>query len=206
MRNFVALAAFAASLVLPAAHASAATVQLDAHAFNGTDFTFTYGGTLAPTEGVEQGSKLVVFDFRGYVDGSIFSANPFISAVAEMTTSDVLIAPGQNDDPTLVNLVFTYNGPDFQTTPAVGTPYLPIDFTGLMARSIYGGLSFDGFATITTKNEGAAAGTLVYSVGTLAVPAPAAVPEPASWALLVLGFGAVGAAARRGKRYTVSFS
>lgn len=53
--------------------------------------------------------------------------------------------------------------------------------------------TFNGYAFETTPNTGITATTAF----------PAAVPEPGTWALLILGFGAIGAAMRR-KKHSVS--
>ena len=204
MKKIIALAASAVSLVMSGGMASAATVQLDSHLFNGSDFTFSYGGTLAPTEGVTAGSQLVILDFAGYVAGSIFSPYGFISATTEFTTSGTLVDPSVTDDPNIVNLVFTYTGPDFHTTPSPGLPYTPIDFTGLTARSTIGSVVLDGFSTLTIKNEGTAVGSVVYSAGLVGVPGP--IPEPATWALMIMGMGTVGVAMRRRSARTISFA
>ena len=65
--------------------------------------------------------------------------SPFATVVAstELVTTGLLTIPGFTDDPTLPNLVFKYNGPDFD---ASGGPFPPIDFNGLSAKSIFGGL------------------------------------------------------------------
>ena len=49
----------------------------------------------------------------------------------------------------------------------------------------------------TIKNNGPAEGTAIYDVGTTSVPMPGGVPEPASWALMIMGFGGLGAALRK---------
>ncbi len=205
MRNIKVLAAFAACFVLPSTTASSATVQLDSNVFNGTDYTFSYGGTLAETEGVWSGSTLVILDFAGYVDGTVFSPYATLAANAELTTAGIVLGPDVVDDPSLFNLVFTYTGDPVQTTPAPdGSPYTPITFEGLSARSIFGDAALGAFSTVTVKNTGEAAGTLVFSLGEVAVPA-AAIPEPATWGLMLIGFAAVGAAARRRTSTRVSF-
>jgi hypothetical protein len=206
MGKLFALAAFVACFAVPCSSVQAATVQLDGESpFDGTGYIFHYGGTLAPTEGVTSGSKLVIFDFAGYIAGSIFSPYATISASVEPTTSDVILAPGITDDPALVNLVFTYTGPDFQTGPSGSTPYAPIDFSGLTAKSIFGGTVLDGFATTTVKNEGSGVGTTVFSTGNVAVPM-LPIPEPGTWALMIVGLGVVGLSARRNKSTRVSYS
>ncbi len=204
MRKFTALAASAACLVAQGAHAPAATVQLDSITTTGSEFTFVYGGTLAPTEGVQTGSKLVILDFAGYVDGSIFSPYAQLVGSAELTTSGILLDPAVFDDPSLYNLVFTYTGPSFQVDPAPsGSPYEPINFTGLTARSLFGELTLDGFSTLTVKNEGSAVGSTVFTAGQVGVPA---IPEPGTWGMMIVGLAAIGMSARRARRVAVSYS
>ena len=63
----------------------------------------------------------------------------------------------------------------------------------------------------TIAGVGAVAGSYVYTVGgntvTINVGQAAAVPEPATWGLMVLGFGMIGAAARSRKvKTTVAYA
>ena len=168
-------------------------------------YMFNYQGTLSGDAGLTTGSKLVIFDFLGYVAGSVFSPYPTVTASTELTSSGLITIPGQIDDPALANLVFTYNGPDFQTS---GGPYEPVDFNGIGARSIYSGLGADTFAAITVKNnpdgKPGGTGTLVYDQGFITVPA-GAVPEPATWAMMILGLGGAGAVMRR-RRARIAFA
>lgn len=156
-------------------------------------FRYSYQGTLAGDQGVTQGSKLVIFDFAGFAGGFQVPSS-FISASTEMSSG--MFAPGQTDDPNVTNLVFTWNGPDFH---ASGGPLDSVDFNGLSALSTYNGTHLDGFAALAVKNN-EAAGTLTVNAGSVLVPLAAAVPEPTSWALMILGFGGVGAVVRSRKR------
>jgi hypothetical protein len=172
--------------------ASAAVIPvLDTVTPDGSDFTFAYTGTLAGDEGLVNGSQLVIFDFAGYVPGSISAVNPDIVPSVELT-STLTPPPGFSDDPTLFNLVFTWEGGDFQTS---GGPFAEIEFSGLSADSTFSGVTLDGFAAMTVTNNGAATGKLAFNDGEVGVPR-AAVPEPDAWALLILGFSGLGAALR----------
>lgn len=189
---------FGATISALAIPTYAATIQLDNLTPSGANFLFTYGGSLASSEGLKQNvSKLVIFDFAGYVAGSVSSSIADVSASAELLSS-VPLPPGVVDDPTLMNLVFTWIGPDLQTTP--GT-YSAIDFTGLSALSTFGGVSDDGaFSGLTVKNRGlGTVGQTVFSQGSVGTPVMLAVPEPGSWAMLVGGFGLLGAMLRSRK-------
>ncbi|HYZ48054.1 MAG TPA: PEPxxWA-CTERM sorting domain-containing protein [Sphingomonas sp.] len=191
----------AAAAVAIAAPASAGVITLASRTVNGpNDFTFTYQGTLGPDEGVTAGDRLIIYDFAGYIAGSIFSMIPTVTPTVEFTSPSGIVTPGFTDDPTLPNLVFTYTGPDFRTS---GGPFPPFDFNGLGARSTFGGLNDDAFFGFSTKNNPdgipGGTGTKIYSLGSVTVPAPAGVPEPATWAMMLGGFGVAGAFARRRK-------
>src|SRR5689334_22057643 len=106
------LAAAAVLCATSAAHASIIPVLTSVTPEGGL-FRYSYQGTLAGDQGVTQGSKLVIFDFAGF-SGGFQVPNPFITASTELFSG--MAAPGQVDDPTITNLVFTWNGPDFNTT------------------------------------------------------------------------------------------
>src|SRR3546814_200488 len=191
MRKLITSVAAAAFLSVPA---HAATVLLDSVTSVSDGYEFSYAGTLDDTEGLRNGSQLVIFDFAGYVDGSVFSPYDDVSASVEYSNPDFTLAPGVTDDPGLVNLVFTWTGDDFQTS---GGPFSDIDFSGLTAVSTYGQIFTDGFSTLTVKNEGLGAeGTDLYTQGYVGVPG---VPEPETWLMMIGGFGLVGWQLRRRK-------
>lgn len=185
-----------------AAPASSAVITLAGVTNNGpNNFTFSYQGTLGPDEGVRSGDRLIIFDFVGYIPGSIFTPSATVVGSVE-NTSSAFVTPGFDDNPAIPNLVFTYVGPDFRNT---GGPFTPFDFNGLGARSTVGGTSLDAFFTLTTKNnpDGVPGGsnTPVFTLGQVTVPA-AAIPEPATWGMMLGGFGLIGLATRRRSRVT----
>ena len=85
-----------------------------------------------------------------------------------------------NDDPGLVNVTFTYNGP----TPIITSG----NFAGFSITSTQGGFVIDDYTSQRTDAAGPDAGTKVGEVGRVAVPA---VPEPASLTLLAFGLAAL---------------
>lgn len=192
MKKWVLAAVAAVGTVAPA---SAAVITMQGITNNGpNDFTFNYQGTLGPDEGVRSGDRLIIYDFNGYIPGSIFSTLANVSASVENVSSTPVFQPGQTDDPNIPNLVFTYNGPDFQTT---GGPFASVNFNGLGARSTFGSTILDAFFTETVKNNPPGeAMTPAYQVGNVSVPF-AAVPEPSTWAMMLGGFGLLGFSARR---------
>jgi hypothetical protein len=189
------LAACAALAFAPVANASIIPV-LGSITPTGTEFTFTYNGTLAGDQGLVPGSDLVIFDFEGYVAGSISAGiyGPDLIAFTELVSA---IPPPflTIDNPLLPNLVFRWTGAPFQ---ASGGPFADVDFAGLSARSIYGSAKVGGFAALAVTNNGGATGLPTYNAGRVGVPkVTAVVPEPATWGLMILGFGSAGAMLRR---------
>jgi hypothetical protein len=171
----------------------------------GGTFTFTYQGTLSGDAGLNsvQPSRLVIFDFAGYVPGSIFVPSANLTGTTELVTTGMTTVPGTVDDPTIPNLVFSWNDGPFQTS---GGPFPPIDFNGIGARSIFGGLGADTFAAITVRNNPdgvpGGTGTPIFDQGFITVPA--AIPEPATWGMLIMGFGMIGAGMRLRRRGPLS--
>jgi len=188
------LAACAALAFAPVANASIIPV-LDAINPVGTEFEFVYNGTLAGDQGLVEGSTLVIFDFDGYVAGSISAGiyGPDLVAFTELVSA--LTPPfAIADNPLIPNLVFKWEGAPFNAT---GGPFADVDFSGLSARSIYGGAKIGTFTALATINNGSETGSLAENAGFVGVPRLTVVPEPATWGLMILGFGAAGAALRR---------
>jgi hypothetical protein len=199
------LAASAVAIVCAsgAAQASIIPVLASVTPDGSGDFVYSYTGTLAADQGVTNGSELVIFDFKGYVPDSITAPTADIATSIQMSTS-LPLPPGFTDDPTIPNLVFTWIGPDFNTS---GAAPADIPFSGLSAESTLSGMTFGAFSALALKNSGAAAGTLTLNQGTVEVPAVAVgggVPEPAAWSLMLLGFGGAGALLRNRKRLALA--
>ena len=197
------LMAGAALCVSTAAHASVIPV-LDSVTFDGTDYLYSYHATLSGDQGLVAGSQLVIYDFAGYVPGSIFAPSPFITTSTSLSANFDTAAGGvqtnavYTDDPTIPDLVFTYNGPDFRTT----SPGADITIPGLTAESTFGGIVVDGFSSRAIKNSGlGTVGTVAFNNG--AVSVPGGVPEPATWSMMIMGFGGVGGLMRLRRRQAI---
>jgi len=187
------LGAVAVLALSSAAHASIIP-SLDSVTAEGSDFRFNYSAQLAPDQGVTAGSSVVIVDFAGYVPGSVLSTLPNVSAsVSNTLPGNLLLTPGFVDNAAIPDLVFTYNGPDFQTS---GGPFVSLTtLAGLSALSIYGDSDFGAFSAVAVRNAGTTTGTLAYNVGQVSVPSPA--PEPGTWALFLTGFTGLGIMLRR---------
>jgi hypothetical protein len=195
MKKWVLAAAAVVGLV---GSADAAVITLQSISVNGpNNNTFTYQSTLGPDEGLRSGDRFIIYDFAGYIAGSLSAGgNANFATSTELTSPGGTVTPGFNDDASITNLVFTYTGPDIRTS---GGPFTPLDFNGLTARSTFSLTTSDAFFTLTTKNnpdgQPGGSGTPVFSLGQVSVPT--AVPEPASWAMMLGGFGLLGGVMRR---------
>lgn len=124
-----------------------------------------------------------------------FNTGPANVLATTQLTSPLALPPGSTDNPLLPNLVFTYTGPAYNNTG--GPAAAPTLFTGLSAKSTFGLSGQGAFSALAVKNTGAQANTLTLNQGYVSVPITAGVPEPASWALMILGFGGIGGVLRR---------
>ena len=188
----------AAAVLSVAGGAQAAIIPtLTSVTADGPNFDWLYQGTLAGDQGLVDGSRLVIFDFKGYVPGSVFSPYGNVTASVESVSTGLILPPGVTDDPGIVNLVFTYHGPDFD---ASGGPFPDINFNGLMAKSTLSALAQGIFSAKAVKNNGVGpggAGTPAFNTGFVTVPGVTGVPEPAVWAMMIAGFGLAGVSLRR---------
>lgn len=175
--------------------ANAATITLDATSPVAEGTRFEYEASFTEDEGIQSGDQLIIFDFAGYVEGSAFTPGDW-DFMFEFVSSP-FVTPGFDDDASIGNLVFTYTGPDVNTENG---PLDPFNLNGFGAVSTFMATVNDAYTTLTTKNNPEEAeGTVLVSGGTTLVPTDLAggVPEPATWAMMVAGFGLVGAGVRR---------
>ncbi len=136
----------------------------------------TYVGTVAPTT-ISNGEQYL--SYMGFdttlttVDGSNFLVTSFdAKSGSALTTADLLLLTGIRADGSQVTAAFNLTHA-YQTFSLMG---------------------FDDLVSLTFG----APGQGYWAVDNIAV-GPSTVPEPAAWALMFAGFGAVGVALRRRK-------
>jgi hypothetical protein len=196
---FGALAAAAALLSATAASANITPVLTGGPTLVSPGvWQYTYTATLDGDQGLVNGSALAIYDFNGYVGGSATAPAGWVTTTpntaAGLLGSNPL--PGASDDAGIVDLVFTWNGGNFNNTAV----HAPIDFT-FTANSTFNSLTADGYAGSGVINNGPRQGSTAVNYGTVSVPA---VPEPATWAMMILGMGMVGMGLRMRRRGAVT--
>lgn len=163
----------AAQVTITPINADISSMPFD-FSFMGGQFTFDgSGGIFSPLSVQTNGSAAVRTVFGG-------PSTDFTNRGTVVFDASTL--GGFGSFPTLTNIPFS-NGENF---------------LGLRVTS--GGQDFFGFAFTTNSTLNSIGFESRAGVGITATRAiPAAVPEPGTWALLILGFGAVGFALRRRK-------
>ena len=168
----------AAAALIASTSASAAVYNFN---FSGTGLFFgealVGSGTLT-TNGVSQVSSLNGYTYQTITGITGTFNGSQITGLANVTGS---------------NNLFYLTGPFF------------VDGNGL-GFSTAAGSAVNLFVTTDTRYRVNAGGLSTGFVTASASAAIAAVPEPATWAMMIGGFGVIGAAARRRRRVTAAFA
>ena len=161
-------------------------------------FQYTYTATLAADQSLQTGNFFTIYDFQGFAGfGTVASGFTGTTSLLGRTPSRV----NAIDNPSIFNATFTYSGPTLNM-PMDGGEGVSTRLGSFQILSRFSGVGLIDFASQAVKNSGFATGTLVDNVGSVGGPlsgggAGSGVPEPSAWAMLIIGFGAVGVAARR---------
>ena len=163
----------------------------------GGSFRYTYDATLASDQALISGSYFTLYDLVGFTGfGNV--ANGFTATSQLVGVTPVNVLP--NDDASIFNVTFTYNGPSVNFDGPLSERQLGL----FEIFSTMGEFGFDDFTSEAIRNSGPSRGGLVATIGVEAITVPGGgggipspVPEPATWAMLLLGFGMVGATLRR---------
>lgn len=159
------------------------------------------GGPTATLVGPNSGTVFVerpggpnIFIYRGFTGPLSFGPSSNTSAIFDVVSHVFLFSassPNPGLPPGRIGLSASYiSGTELGTNTAL--------FNGSLAS-----LGLTQGTYTWNWGSGANADSLTINIGT-AVP-PGAIPEPAIWAMLILGFGAVGGALRRRKRPALQY-
>jgi len=183
MKSVVAIAVAAAAVVGAAAPAAAATFPVGSSNFTATAGA---GGTFAgafKNQGIGSGTFSDVFTFtlptNGLGSGTVTTSVTDLGSVNDLDFTSVTI----ND---IAAQITKTAGGAFEVAFINNVPII----AGQLNRLVVNGVS---------RGNGAYGGQATFT------PVTSAVPEPATWAMMIMGFGVVGYAMRR-RRTTVRFS
>jgi len=197
MKTFLTAAAMGAALTFGAGQAGAVTITFDDQASEAElqdgymdldwDGFFAFSSSAATPSGYENGviSGEMVATNGGGEPASFSSATLF-------TLNDFFLTAAWNNDLN-VRVVGRRGGVDIFTTDLVvdydGPTHVVLDWAAIDQVSFVssGGVDVD----FNDPGEGTH-----FAIDSLTVTAAAPVPEPATWALMILGFGLAGAALR----------
>ena len=171
----------------------------------GSLFAYNYTATLAADQALRTNNFFTIYDFQGFVSfGSLGAGFSGSTALLGRTPGDVL----PDDDAAVLNATFTYSGPTLNQ-PSTNVQGVSTELGTFTIFSRFDGLGLIQFASQGIKNNGFAAGTTIGNIGSTAGPlegggSGATVPEPSVWAMLLIGFGAIGVSARRRRPVAVA--
>lgn len=171
----------------------------------GSLWAYDYTATLAADQSLNTDNFFTLYDFEGFAGfGPLVSGFTGSAMLLGRTPTDVL----PFDSASVLNVTFTYSGAPINQ-PAPGMEGVSVELGTFRVLSRFSGLGLIKFASEGIKNSGFAEGSTVGNVGSTAGPLAdggigATVPEPSVWAMLLIGFGAIGVSIRRRKQVSVA--
>lgn len=190
------LAATAATLVTAPAHALTiidfdAGVTGPSYSESGVDFTPIGGGAFVNLGNTPNGTRGLIAQ-----DAELIPINAVIGGGTDFVSVDLGDFNADSDDIFLraYDAANVFLGEDTLTLAAAfsGMETLSVSFANI-SRVEFGGVGINGHSSVFADN---------FTFNEMA----AAVPEPATWAFMIFGFGAIGGAMRRQRKATVKVS
>ena len=175
----------------------AGTLSVDVFGFRATDGTGTatpLPGTLSNDQ-VFQGSNGLVFDF----EGSPVDAGGGDSHEVDGRNSNEWLIFNFSQSVSLDAINFDFADGNFQVLGGVSFGANSLDGSSIFSGPVGGGFQITNFNPVlgpgTTFAIGATGRNDLFKLRTLTVTS--AIPEPATWLMMILGFGIVGLARKR---------
>jgi len=205
-------AAFAVTTTLAAAPASAATIIQNFSLSSGNSFALQqFDGALGTLQSVD-----VLFNAitrRNVANPAVGAgANVFtLHGFANLTSGDASAPALPSWEVNTTDAQSKFNSPyELQAGGPTQTTNITTGLASFTGTSTFSYLLTAGIDILsatapygaTTRNDGSAAISIRYNF----TEAVAAVPEPSTWAMMILGFGVIGAAMRRRAKPSVSFA
>jgi hypothetical protein len=142
-------------------------------------YRYTYGVILTTDAYIKPGDYFTIYDFAGFVPGSMSTASGWTTSVAAVTLGTKTVP---TDNPALPNLTWTYNGPQINGQKGLGN---------FSAVSTENNFQYNSF---TAQTHRVVDGHVDNNITDVQIPVPGAkTPEPASLALMGIGLPLVSA-------------
>jgi hypothetical protein len=208
----LSLAVALSTAALVAAPASATIIAVDASSIQGANLLFNMGTQTGTTVfGLTQGGTRVNFTGTSVGGSTTIAAN---GGQARVQGTEDTITANPNDSLNLTSLFFsqatgTFNNLEFNLFNGSGTATIDIrdnmnelfTFTSVLGNgeNFLGFRGIDGQSIASVSIRGATFQD-IRQVRLDETPRVGAVPEPGTWAMMLIGFGAVGVGMRRRRR------
>ncbi len=156
---------------------------------SGTNTVWGYQIDITSDQQVTTGDFFTIYDFGPFISGSSVQPSGWTFSSSLVTPPPAGVNPP--DDPSLLNLTWTYTG---TTTIPTGSTVGPFSVT--VAGTEFQEVPATRASYFAAQGTRTGDGTKINNVGQ--IPVPTAIPEPTTLSLLALG--AAGAAARALRR------
>jgi hypothetical protein len=148
------------------------------------DTVWSYSINITSEQNATPGDFFTIYDFGSFLAGSATQPMGWTLTSSFLGTTPAQTNP--NDDPSLLNLTWTYNGPTITGASPDGQGIGPFSVTVLGRPTLP---RTSNFAAQGTLAGGPNAGSKVGNVGE--IPVPTTIPEPSTFALVAVTGGLI---------------
>lgn len=188
----IAVAAGAVALSAQPARAGLLPVSVTVQPEAG-NFRWTYSVVLPSDMKLQAGNYFTIYDFAGYISGSgmvnATSPDDTFKQFWALSTSPLGPTPDRlnpQDDPSISNLTFTYNGPTI--------PSGQLTLGNFVASSTFGNTGTSFFTATNLQTNGSIDSNITDTLVPVGeeIPGPIGTPEPTTMVLAGLGLPLIG--------------